>query len=392
MTTEQIKDYLQKYRITSPNQLSTHIEQLENNTRPNKTLIFELYNYLEDWSLSSFFDIIAEKEPPSCLKDYWGVENIKTDIESLFKEQKTAEKNKKEEVKKRLDYFNPETSNCSHTMCGQIECKHCYPNGVKKEENTIGHSTRLKANTPMDNYKFFANEEYAQETAKKIVEEREKLREQKSIPQHLKEYPLTPNETFYGIGKKEIKKNKLYCIPTDATNIEVFHLETKDDGDKTAFIGFNISNGNFSFVEVPFTSPKTAEKEIETEESKGHNNRLKANTPMKDDVITNSNRGEKEILDYLQGIKENNGKTDYSEIDFDIIDLMAERFNKNKHKYPKGNMLKPIDEKELLMAMFRHWRKMFQPIDNDEETFEEHLAAILCNAQMIYQQRKLKKC
>jgi hypothetical protein len=91
-----------------------------------------------------------------------------------------------------------------------------------------------------------------------------------------------------------------------------------------------------------------------------------------------------------EAYKENNGKTDYSEIDFDIIDLMARRFNANKHKYLKGNMLKPIDENQLLMALYRHWRKMFQPIPNDEETFEEHLAAILCNAQMIYQQRKIK--
>lgn len=94
---------------------------------------------------------------------------------------------------------------------------------------------------------------------------------------------------------------------------------------------------------------------------------------------------------FTKGFKENSGKTDYLEVDFDIIDLMAERFNKNKHKYPKGNMLKPIDEKELLMAMFRHWKKMFQPKKEDEETFEEHLAAILCNAQMLYQQRKLNK-
>ena len=91
------------------------------------------------------------------------------------------------------------------------------------------------------------------------------------------------------------------------------------------------------------------------------------------------------------GKKEKNGKTDYSEIDFDILDLMANRFNVNKHKYPHGNMLKPIEEKELLFALFRHLKKMIQPVHNDPETFEEHLAAILCNAQMVYQQRKLNK-
>lgn len=92
-----------------------------------------------------------------------------------------------------------------------------------------------------------------------------------------------------------------------------------------------------------------------------------------------------------EGKKENNGKIDYSEVDFDILDLMANRFNANKHKYPHGNMLKPIEEKQLLFALFRHLKKMIQPIDSDPETFEEHLSAILCNAQMVYQQRKLNK-
>lgn len=88
----------------------------------------------------------------------------------------------------------------------------------------------------------------------------------------------------------------------------------------------------------------------------------------------------------MEAIKDTQGKIDYSEIDFDIVDLMAKRFNANKHKYPKGNMLKPIDKKDLLMAMYRHWRKMYQPIPDDPETELDHIAAILCNAQMVYQQ------
>jgi hypothetical protein len=92
----------------------------------------------------------------------------------------------------------------------------------------------------------------------------------------------------------------------------------------------------------------------------------------------------------MTGIKDQNGKIDYSEIDFDILDLMAKRFEANKHKYPKGNMLKPIDEKSLMFALFRHWKKILQPIEGDQETFEDHISAILCNAQMIWQQRKLK--
>ena len=111
---------------------------------------------------------------------------------------------------------------------------------------------------------------------------------------------------------------------------------------------------------------------------------------MKDDVITNSSRGEKETMEHLKGIKESNGKTDYSEINLEILDLMAERFTANKHKYPKGNMKKPIDIKSLEWALFRHVKKMIQPIETDEETYRDHLSAVLCNCSMLYDQLKVK--
>ena len=134
-------------------------------------------------------------------------------------------------------------------------------------------------------------------------------------------------------------------------------------------------------------------------------------TSEKDDVITSSNRGEKEMMkvfentnslrDFsevvgvkesqtaykeIKGIKESNGKVDYSEINLEILDLMAERFTANKHKYPKGNMKKTIDIKSLEWALFRHVKKMIQPIETDEETYKDHLSAVLCNASMILDQ------
>jgi len=90
----------------------------------------------------------------------------------------------------------------------------------------------------------------------------------------------------------------------------------------------------------------------------------------------------------VKGIKENNGKLDYSEINFELLDMMAERLMKNKDKYPKGNMLKQIDIKELEWAAFRHLRKMIQPIDGDAESYEDHLSAVACNLSMILNQLK----
>lgn len=57
MTTEQIKDYLKKYRIDSEEQLAKHIEELKRNTIPNNEIIFPLVDLLlnEKSVLNSFF-------------------------------------------------------------------------------------------------------------------------------------------------------------------------------------------------------------------------------------------------------------------------------------------------------------------------------------------------
>lgn len=90
------------------------------------------------------------------------------------------------------------------------------------------------------------------------------------------------------------------------------------------------------------------------------------------------------------GVKETEGKLDYSEINFKLLDLMAKRFMDNKNKYPKGNTLKVIDKDEILWAAFRHLRKMIQPIPNDPETYEDHLAATATNLSIILDQLDLE--
>ena len=57
MTTEQIKDYLKKYRIDSEESLAKHIEELKRGTKPNNEIIFPLVDLLlnEKSALNSFF-------------------------------------------------------------------------------------------------------------------------------------------------------------------------------------------------------------------------------------------------------------------------------------------------------------------------------------------------
>lgn len=84
-------------------------------------------------------------------------------------------------------------------------------------------------------------------------------------------------------------------------------------------------------------------------------------------------------------MKETENKIDYSEINWDFIDKMAERMNKNKDKYPKYNFknMGPEHIPLLEQASVRHLRKMIQPIPNDLETYEDHLYALGCNAMLI---------
>lgn len=83
--------------------------------------------------------------------------------------------------------------------------------------------------------------------------------------------------------------------------------------------------------------------------------------------------------------KESEGKLDYSEIDWNFIDAVATRMSKNKDKYEPGSF-KKMNEKEIeevKQALFRHIRKILQPIPNDPESESDHLAAIGCNAMIL---------
>lgn len=132
--------------------------------------------------------------------------------------------------------------------------------------------------------------------------------------------------------------------------------------------------------EVPTGRDTDFWNSIEKSVKKYQDNFCSAETNLKGNYVT-----------YVyEGVKETEGKLDYSEINLQILDLMAERFTANKHKYPKGNMKKPLDKDSLVWAAFRHIRKMLQPIENDPENFKEHLTAVLCNMSMILDQENLK--
>jgi len=112
-----------------------------------------------------------------------------------------------------------------------------------------------------------------------------------------------------------------------------------------------------------------------------------AGIPTEPEVVEGFAKGF-DVANNNKGIKEITNKTDYSEINFGILDLMAERFAANKHKYPKNNMKKKLNVKKLEWALFRHVLKIVAPREDDKESREDHLAAALCNISMILDQKK----
>lgn len=108
----------------------------------------------------------------------------------------------------------------------------------------------------------------------------------------------------------------------------------------------------------------------------------------KDDVITNSNRGEKETMEYLQGVKESQSVDKapiftYCKVNKNALEALAfralyghKKYNKNGEDEDWQNFTRvPNAEEEYANAEFRHALEI-----GGEETTEEHLIASAWNA------------
>ena len=189
-----------------------------------------------------------------------------------------------------------------------------------------------------------------------------------------------------------INEVKEYMKDTDYTHYFVYDI----NGKKISWGSVNKDSKN---NQISAEQNKTEENLVFKKDSEIHKEELKpdfsfTSTPKEINDAVNDARSEgvnEGVKRNNEGVKESNGKTDYSEINLEILDIMAERFTANKHKYPQGNMKKPIDIKSLEWALFRHVKKMIQPIETDEETYKDHLSAVLCNCSMILDQLKNQK-
>lgn len=81
------------------------------------------------------------------------------------------------------------------------------------------------------------------------VPQNEKILEHFKCPYYLAAKEYNKDTDFAGPSEK------LVSIPADAHSLEVFSIKesTNSPTGKEAFIGFKIANGNFHFVQVPYT-------------------------------------------------------------------------------------------------------------------------------------------
>lgn len=101
----------------------------------------------------------------------------------------------------------------------------------------------------------------------------------------------------------------------------------------------------------------------------------------------------------MKGKKLNEDKLQL-ELDFDYIELMSERMNSNKGSYESFNWTLDTNIGEIIKALLRHAIKLYKLYllnafgvktkNKDIEDEIDHLAAIGCNAMIIYYHLKSK--
>ena len=345
MTETQIKDYLKKYRIDSEESLAKHIEELKRNTIPNNEIIFPLVDLLlnEKSVLNSFFaenkirvnfykdDVITVKDN---FKDLQQVINyfLDSDFDTYFayKGGQLISQDFKKATKTVTPFFLDEA----------IISYQSLENGKFKDNTVTYTSTRHKAKEESEFHK-------------EIVGDLEGINKPKDVE----------------VSLKELKENTINNVWLGLDIVDILGITLCDNRDYI-----------YKLIEKKISAKKD---KIKT--AKLHTYPL---TPEKDDTITNSNRGEKETMEYLQGVKESQSTEKapiftYCKVNKNALEALAfralyghKKYNKNGEDEDWQNFTRvPNAEEEYANAEFRHALEI-----GGEETTEEHLIASAWNA------------
>lgn len=347
MTDTQIKDYLKKYRIDSEESLAKHIEELKRNTKPNNEIIFTLVDLLlnEKSTLNSFFaenkirvnfykdDVVTVKDG---FKDLQGIINyfLDSDFDTYFAYkggQLISQDFKK--VTRTIAPFFLDEADISYQS---------FEDGKFKDNTVTYTSTRHKAREEGSFHK-------------EIVGDLEGVNKPKGVE----------------VSLRELKENTINNVELGLDIADILGIALCDNRDYI-----------YKLIEKKISAKKD---KIKT--AKLHTYPLTPEECFKDDVITNSNRGEKETMEYLQGVKETEGKLDY-ELDWEFIEQMAERMSQNKGKYEPYNWKRPMEVEKLKQSLFRHVIEIMKGNYSDDGRDFGHFESVALNSMMINYQLK----
>lgn len=340
MSEQQIKEYLKKYSITSKELLASHIEELKRNTKPNAKLISELVYVLAD-EKSVFNSFCAEKNKykEKFIAGFGFNPPIRGKIITYDSPQKSLNNHVSEVIN--TPFFLDEVIQASEIPCKNTNStRHKSSDGETHSEIKIkSEDGKVNYNTTLD-YKFLISDikvPVKYDNSEYYVE---------------KDYFIITESACWNVLDFNIKNPHVRLI--EKTPVEI-------KADWIDFISNNIKRGKIIKYETPAEKTEKEENLVFPKDSEIHKER---------------------------GVKESNGKINYEELDWDYIDLMSLRMNKNLEKYPPKNWQKKMNIKKLAEASIRHARKILQQIKNDEETLEEHAIALGCNGMMINYQLK----
>lgn len=360
---DQIKEYLNKYRITSKELLEKHIEELGRNTHVDKDLIFMLVSVLDDEELFS-----SENKNKQESKNLVEKENKKSPYS-------TVESNSKEALQ---DIY-----------------------GIKANINK-----NEKGNYQVDFSK----------TQELLKEADEHQKQNGGILQGV-EFPFdTPQADW--IHMMNMKRGKVFkYIPrSQKVRINFYSYDIKNcpiievkEFDCLLLAGsyFRESKYTEAFIyeygthDLIDTWQKEAYeiKKLERQEEKAIKDLDSSSTKLLQDsgILSSAVGGdyfgivEIKSCNSPQGKKETDEKTDYTEIDWSFIEGLAKRMNKNKEKYELFNYQKPMDIELLKQSLLRHTLEIMKGNYNDDGQDLGHFYAIALNSMMIVWQIKNNK-
>lgn len=85
----------------------------------------------------------------------------------------------------------------------------------------------------------------------------------------------------------------------------------------------------------------------------------------------------------MQGQRFNDGKRQWSLVDFDALEPMVEVLEFGAKKYAAHNWKKGLSVNQICESMLRHVYALLRGEDNDPESKISHTGHILCNAMFL---------